>query len=149
MIQRRTDFTRVIAGAKVQKGIKWADVATSVGQSKESTKAARPGQMTLDQTQGSTLGKIVGLLDEAAAWLQIIPDKGSMPSAVPTDPLTYRWYEIVTVSGTTIRELIHEECGDGIMSAIEVSLDIQRQAHPKGDRAQAPLSRKFLPYKAS
>jgi cyanate lyase len=68
--------------------------------------------------------------------------------AVPTDPLIYRWYEIVSVYGTTIKELIHEEFGDGIMSAIDFSMDIQREADPKGDRVQVVLSGKFLPYKS-
>jgi cyanate lyase len=78
-----------------------------------------------------------------------VPYKGSLPSAVPTDPLIYRWYEIVSVYGTTIKELIHEEFGDGIMSAIDFSMDIQREADPKGDRVQVVLSGKFLPTKAT
>ena len=68
-------------------------------------------------------------------------------SQVPTDPLIYRWYEIVSVYGTTIKELIHEEFGDGIMSAIDFSMDIVRQPDPKGDRVNVVLSGKFLPYK--
>jgi cyanate lyase len=66
---------------------------------------------------------------------------------VPTDPLIYRWYELVNVYGTTIKELIHEEFGDGIMSAIDFSMDIQRAEDPKGDRVNVVLSGKFLPYK--
>ena len=91
--------------------------------------------------------KIFGLTDEEIAWLQIVPYKGSLPTAVPTDPLIYRWYEIVSVYGTTIKELIHEEFGDGIMSAIDFSMDIQREADPKGDRVNVVLSGKFLSYK--
>ena len=78
--------------------------------------------------------------------LQIVPYKGSISMAVPTDPLIYRWYEVVNVYGTTIKELIHEEFGDGIMSAIDFSMDIQREPDPKGDRVNT-LIRKFLPYK--
>lgn len=70
--------------------------------------------MTLDKQQAETVGRIFGLPDEAVAWLQIVPYKGSLPTAVPTDPLIYRWYEVVNVYGTTIKELIHEEFGDGI-----------------------------------
>jgi cyanate lyase len=103
--------------------------------------------MTLDKAQAAAVGELFGLSDEAIAWLQIVPYKGSLPSTVPTDPLIYRWYEIVNVYGTTIKELIHEEFGDGIMSAIDFSMDIQRQADPKGDRVQVVLSGKFLPYK--
>jgi len=87
------------------------------------------------------------LTDEEMAWLQIVPYKGSLPTPVPTDPLIYRWYEIVSVYGTTIKELIHEEFGDGIMSAIDFSMDIQREADPKGDRVNVVLSGKFLSYK--
>ncbi len=71
----------------------------------------------------------------------------AMPTAEPTDPLIYRWYEIVNVYGSTIKELIHEEFGDGIMSAIDFSLDIQREQDPQGDRVKVVLSGKFLPYK--
>jgi len=70
-----------------------------------------------------------------------------LPTAVPTDPLIYRWYEIVNVYGTTIKELIHEEFGDGIMSAIDFDMAIERQPDPKGDRVKLTLSGKFLPYK--
>jgi cyanate lyase len=147
MISNRSQVTDMILSAKVSKGIKWADVAEKVGLSKEWTTAACLGQMTLDKAQAETCGEIFGLSDEAIAWLQIVPYKGSLPTAVPTDPLIYRWYELVNVYGTTIKELIHEEFGDGIMSAIDFSMDIQRQNDPKGDRVNVVLSGKFLPYK--
>ena len=73
--------------------------------------------------------------------------KGSLPSAVPTDPLIYRFYELVNVYGTSIKELIHEEFGDGIMSAIDFSMDIKREPNPNGDRVNIFMSGKFLPYK--
>ena len=85
--------------------------------------------------------------EEAVAWLQIAPYKGSLPTTVSTDPLIYRLNEIVAVYGTTIKELIHEEFGDGIMSAIDFSLNISREADPKGDRVKVVMSGKFLPYK--
>jgi len=147
MISSRTQVTEMIVSAKVRKGLKWADIAKQVGQSKEWTTAACLGQMTLDKKQAEIVGGIFELSDEAIAWLQIVPSKGSLSTAIPTDPLIYRWYEIVSVYGTTIKELIHEEFGDGIMSAIDFSMDIQRQADPKGDRVQVLLSGKFLPYK--
>ena len=136
-----------IIATKVAKGLQWADVAAKLGLSKEWTTAACLGQMTLDADQAKIIGKIFGLTAEEQKWLQVVPYKGSLPSAVPTDPLIYRWYEIVSVYGTTIKELIHEEFGDGIMSAIDFSMDIQRQADPKGDRVNVVLSGKFLPYK--
>ena len=146
-ITGREQVTGMILMAKVAKGIKWADVATAVGASKEWTTAACLGQMTFTKDQATRVGDIFGLPDEAVAWLQIVPYKGSLPTAVPTDPLIYRWYEIVSVYGTTIKELIHEEFGDGIMSAIDFSMDIQREPDPKGDRVHVVLSGKFLPYK--
>ena len=143
----RNDVTEKIIATKVSKGLQWADVAAKLGLSKEWTTAACLGQMTLDADQAKIIGKIFGLTAEEQKWLQVVPYKGSLPSAVPTDPLIYRWYEIVSVYGTTIKELIHEEFGDGIMSAIDFSMDIQRQADPKGDRVNVVLSGKFLPYK--
>ena len=143
----RMEVTERIISAKVAKGIKWEDVAGRVGQSKEWTTALCLGQMTASAEQASILGDIFGLTDEECKWLQVVPYKGSLPTAVPTDPLIYRWYEIVSVYGTTIKELIHEEFGDGIMSAIDFSMDIVREPDPKGDRVNVVLSGKFLPYK--
>lgn len=144
----RQTVTQKIIGAKVQKGLKWTDIADRIGQSKEWTTAACLGQMTLTKTQAEVAQELFELSDEEAAWLQIVPYKGSLPTAVPTDPLIYRWYEIVNVYGMTIKELIHEEFGDGIMSAIDFSMDIQRAPDPKGDRVNVVLSGKFLPYKS-
>lgn len=148
MIASREDVTQMILAAKVRKGIKWSQVAEAISLSKEWTTAGCLGQMTFDKTQAEVLGKLFDLPDEAVAWLQIVPFKGSLPTAIPTDPLIYRWYELVNVYGTTIKELIHEEFGDGIMSAIDFSMDIQRQEDPKGDRVNVVLSGKFLPYKS-
>ena len=146
-ISDRIEVTKMILSAKVKKAIKWADVAKKLGKSKEWTTAACLGQMTFDKKQAETVGKLFGLTDEAIAWLQVVPYKGSLPTSVPTDPLIYRWYELVSVYGTTIKELIHEEFGDGIMSAIDFSMDIKREPDPKGDRVNVVLSGKFLPYK--
>jgi cyanate lyase len=143
----RNDVTEKIISTKVSKGLQWADVARKVGQSKEWTTAACLGQMTLNGEQARVLGDIFGLSEDEQKWLQVVPYKGSLATSVPTDPLIYRWYEIVSVYGTTIKELIHEEFGDGIMSAIDFSMDIAREADPKGDRVKVVLSGKFLPYK--
>lgn len=144
----RQAVTNMILAAKVKSGIRWADVAKQLGTSKEWATAACLGQMQMTKAQAETVGRIFSLSDEAVAWLQIVPYKGSLPTAVPTDPLIYRWYEIVNVYGTTIKELIHEEFGDGIMSAIDFSLNISREENPKGDRVHVVMSGKFLPYKA-
>jgi cyanate lyase len=143
----RNDVTEKIVATKVSRGIRWGDVARRIGRSKEWTTAACLGQMTLDAEQAGTVAEIFGLSAEERKWLMVVPFKGSLPEAVPSDPLIYRWYEIVNVYGTTIKELIHEEFGDGIMSAIDFSMDIQREPDPKGDRVKVVLSGKFLPYK--
>jgi cyanate lyase len=148
MIQNREQVTALILSQKVAKGIKWSDVANEINLSKEWTTAACLGQMTFDKKQAEKVGQLFDLPDEAIAWLQIVPYKGSLPTAVPTDPLIYRWYEVVNVYGSTIKELIHEEFGDGIMSAIDFTMSIDREEDPKGDRVSVNLSGKFLPYKS-
>ena len=147
MITHRQQVTDMIISAKVLKSIKWADVAKEIGLSKEWVTAACLGQMAFNKQQAEKIGQIFDLSDEAVAWLQIVPYKGSLPTSVPTDPLIDRWYEVVNVYGSTIKELIHEEFGDGIMSAIDFSMDIQREENPNGDRVNVVLSGKFLPYK--
>ena len=147
MPMKREDVTDLILFRRVKLGIKWADVAKKVGESKEWVTAACMGQMQMTKKQAEAVGKLFDLPEDAVLLLQTVPYKGSLPTAVPTDPLIYRWYEIVSVYGTTIKELIHEEFGDGIMSAIDFSMDIERQPDPKGDRVKVVLSGKFLPYK--
>ena len=144
----RNEVTKKILAAKVAGKMTWSEIAAKIGKSKEWTTAALLGQMTLDVKQAALARELFDLTDEETAWLQIVPYKGSLPGAVPTDPLIYRWYEIVSVYGTTIKELIHEEFGDGIMSAIDFSMDIQREPNANGDRVQVVLSGKFLPYKS-
>jgi cyanate lyase len=143
----RNDVTEMIVAARIKKGVKWADVAKKVGLSKEWVTAGCLGQMTFDATQAKTIGKIFDLPPEAVRLLQVVPYKGSLPTAVPTDPLIYRFYELVSVYGTTFKELIHEEFGDGIMSAIDFNMDLKREPDPKGDRVKIVMSGKFLPYK--
>lgn len=144
----RNDVTEKIIAAKVSRGLTWEEVASRVGRSREWTTALCLGQMTASCEQASVLGALFGLSEEEQKWLQVVPSKGSLPTAVPTDPLIYRWYEIVSVYGSTIKELVHEEFGDGIMSAIDFSMDIAREPDPGGDRVRVVLSGKFLPYKA-
>lgn len=143
----RIDVTEKIISAKVSKGLKWSEIAAKVGLSKEWVTSACLGQMTLSKEQAGTLAEIFGLSDEEAKWLMVTPYKGSLPTAVPTDPLIYRFYEMVNVYGTTFKALIHEEFGDGIMSAIDFKMDLQREADPAGDRVRIVMSGKFLPYK--
>jgi cyanate lyase len=143
----RIEVTEKILTAKITKGLKWADVAAKVGLSKEWVTAACLGQMTLDAAQAAVVGRMFDLSEEEQTWLTVVPYKGSLPTSVPTDPLIYRFYELVSVYGTTFKELIHEEFGDGIMSAIDFKMDLTREADPKGDRVRIVMSGKFLPYK--
>ncbi len=143
----RLEVTEKIIATKVAKGLKWSDVATKVGLSKEWVTAACLGQMTLTAEQAGVVGQIFGLSDAEQKWLMVVPYKGSLPTSVPTDPLIYRFYELVSVYGTTFKELIHEEFGDGIMSAIDFKMDLKREANPAGDRVSIVMSGKFLPYK--
>ncbi len=143
----RNDVTESIIEAKVKKGIKWEDVARKVGLSKEWVTAGCLGQMTFDAKQAKVIAKIFGLDAEAEKWLQVVPYKGSLPTAVPTDPLIYRFYELVNVYGSTFKELIHEEFGDGIMSAIDFKMDLTREPNAAGDRVSIVMSGKFLSYK--
>jgi cyanate lyase len=141
------DVTEQIITAKIKKGIKWADVAKALGKSKEWTTAGLLGQMTFTREQAEIVGKMFKLSADAVQLLQVVPYKGSLPTAVPTDPLIYRFYELVNVYGTTFKALIHEEFGDGIMSAIDFNMDLTREPDPKGDRVKIVMSGKFLPYK--
>lgn len=143
----RLEVTELIITNKLKKGLKWSDIAKAVGQSKEWVTAGCLGQMTFTAEQAKTIGELLDLPAEAVTLLQVVPYKGSLPTAIPTDPLIYRFYELIMVYGTTIKELIHEEFGDGIMSAIDFSMDISRQPDPKGDRVKIVMSGKFLPYK--
>ncbi|HWJ36196.1 MAG TPA: cyanase [Steroidobacteraceae bacterium] len=143
----RANVTEKILAAKISKGIKWADVATKVGLSKEWVTAACLGQMTLNSEQAALVGAIFDLSEEDRQWLTVVPYKGSLPTSIPTDPLIYRFYELVNIYGTTFKELIHEEFGDGMMSAIDFTMNMTREADPKGDRVKITMSGKFLPYK--
>lgn len=143
----RTEVTEQIVAAKIKKGLKWVDLAKAVGQSKEWVTAGLLGQMTFTKEQAEILGEKLGLSQEAVQLLQVVPYKGSLPTTVPTDPLIYRFYELIAVYGTTFKALIHEEFGDGIMSAIDFKMDLTREPDPKGDRVKIVMSGKFLPYK--
>jgi cyanate lyase len=143
----RIEVTEKIVAAKIAKGLKWADVAAQVGLSKEWVTAACLGQMTLSAEQADVVAELFGLTQDDRKWLMVVPYKGSLATSVPTDPLIYRFYELVNVYGTTFKELIHEEFGDGIMSAIDFRMDLQREPNPAGDRVSITMSGKFLPYK--
>ena len=144
----RDAVTRKILSTKRAKGLTWnAIVAEIGGGSAVYLTAALLGQMRLRADQAERAAKLFDLDEDEKHLLQEIPYRGSLPSVVPTDPLIYRFYELVQVYGTTWKELIQEEFGDGIMSAIDFEMAIERQPDPKGDRVKLTLSGKFLPYK--
>ena len=145
----RAELTEKIVHTKTLSGVKWADIAKAVGQSKEWTTAALMGQISLTKEQALAAGNALGLNfdPEELAILTTVPYRGSIPTAVPTDPLIYRLYEVVNVYGSTIKALIEEEFGDGIMSAIDFTMDITREENPAGDRVKVEMTGKFLPYK--
>ena len=144
----RNEVTELIILQKMVKQLTWSQLADAIGLSKEWTTAALLGQMTLTAEQAATIGVMLDLPAEAIAQLQVVPYKGSLPTSIPTDPLIYRFYELVNVYGTTFKALIHEEFGDGIMSAIDFSMDLKREPDPNGDRVNIVMSGKFLPYKS-
>ncbi len=144
---KREELTEKIFATKLAKGIKWSEIAEAVGLSKEWTTAALLGQMSMSSEQAAAAGEKLGLTEEEITLLTSVPYRGSLGQSVPTDALVYRFYEIIQVYGTTLKALIEEEFGDGIMSAIDYSMDIQRQEDPKGDRVVVTLNGKFLPYK--
>jgi cyanate lyase len=144
----RNEVTELIVLQKQLKNLTWPQLAEAVGQSKEWTTAALLGQMTLNAEQAKSAGDLLDLPDAAVAQLQIVPYKGSLPTIVPTDPLIYRFYELISVYGSTFKALINEEFGDGIMSAIDFDMDLSRKEDPKGDRVKITMTGKFLPFKS-
>ena len=144
----RAQLTEKIAGIVRKKGLKWRDISAKIGPgSPVYYTAALHGQMKLSKPEAETAGKLLGLDEDEVLLLQDIPYRGSLPTTVPTDPLIYRFYELVQVYGTTWKSLIQEEFGDGIMSAIDFDMAMERQPDPKGDRVRITMSGKFLPYK--
>jgi cyanate lyase len=125
----------------------WPEIAKKVGMSTAWTAAALMGQMSMLEPQAKAAAALFGLDADEVQTLMDIPYRGSLPTAVPTDPLIYCFYELVQVYGTTWKELIHEEFGDGIMSAIDFEMEMERLPDPKGDRVKITMSGKFLPYK--
>ncbi|WP_145136998.1 cyanase [Roseomonas gilardii] len=144
----RADLTEKIVRIKIERDLTWAGLAAlAEGLSKEYVTAALMGQMPLPRPAAEAIGAELGLDDYETKLLQQPPYRGSLPTQVPTDPLIYRFYELVSVYGTTFKALIHEEFGDGIMSAIDFRMDLQREPNNAGDRVSITMSGKFLPYK--
>lgn len=144
---RRETLTEKILDIKREKGLTWKEICSQIsGFSPVLITAALLGQMKLTKPQASEAAKLFGLSETEEKMLNEVPYRGSF-EAPPTDPLIYRFYELVMVYGTTWKELIQEEFGDGIMSAIDFDFAMERQPDPKGDRVRITMSGKFLPYK--
>ena len=143
----REEATEIILQAKQQRGLTFEEIARAVGRHKVWTTAALLGQATMSKEEAERAVECLGLGPVFAEHLQIIPTKGSLGAAVPVDPLIYRFHEITQVYGTTIKALIHEMFGDGIMSAIDFTMDIERVPDPHGDRVKVTYNGKFLPYR--
>ena len=145
---KRVEVTEKILTAKRLKGLAWEEIAATIGgASKMLITAACLGQMKMSQEQATKAAQLFGLGTEETLLLQEVPYRGSLPQVPPTDPLIYRFYELVQVYGTTWKELIQEEFGDGIMSAIDFDMTLERLPDQKGDRVKIGMSGKFLAYK--
>ncbi|WP_027178717.1 cyanase [Maridesulfovibrio bastinii] len=143
----RKEATELILAAKDKKGMSWNDIAAKVGGHPVWVTSVLLGQNSMGPDQAKIVADLLGLDDEVAVQLTKCPMKGSLDETVVADPLIYRFHEITQVYGTTMKELIHEMFGDGIMSAIDFEIDINKKEDPKGDRVVVTYSGKFLPYR--
>jgi len=145
----REQLIPILLAAKRQSGLSFQDIAQRVGRHSVWTASVIFGQNSMDAAEAQRLLAVLGLQaqPEMIALLTEPAMRGALNAAAPVDPLIYRLHEITQVYGTTIKALIHEEFGDGIMSAIDFELDIERVADPKGDRVKLTYNGKFLPYR--
>ncbi|AXE75946.1 cyanase [Streptomyces atratus] len=134
--------------AKTRKDLTWQQIADAAGLSVAFVTAAVLGQHALPEQAANAVAELLGLDADAVLLLQTIPTRGSIPGGVPTDPTIYRFYEMLQVYGTTLKALVHEQFGDGIISAINFKLDVKKVADPEGgERAVITLDGKYLPTK--
>lgn len=144
----RQALTDIIIAAKAEKNLSFEQIAAGTGLSDVYVTAALLGQHPLPTDAAQKVGETLGLDANAIALLQAIPLRGSVGDSMPTDPTIYRFYEMMQVYGTTLKALVHEQFGDGIISAINFKMDIKKVADPEGgDRAVITLDGKFLPFK--
>lgn len=140
------EITQTILAAKKAKGVSFADLESLLGRDEVWIAAMIYRQASASEDEASKLLHALDLSQDLVAELTAYTAKGLGP-IVPTDPLIYRFYEIMQVYGMPIKEVIHEKFGDGIMSAIDFTLDIEKVEDPKGDRVKVTMNGKFLPYK--
>jgi len=142
----REELTEQIVVARLAKGLTWQELADAIDRPVVWTTSALLGQHPIPPAQATILIGLLGLDESAIPVLAAVPMRGGLPTAVPTDPTIYRFYEALQVYGGAIKELIHEQFGDGIMSAINFSLSLEKKPHPAGDRIVVTFDGKFLPY---
>jgi cyanate lyase len=142
----RAEITAQIEAARLAKGLTWRQLAEAIDKPVVWTVSALQGQHPIPPDAGKVLVKMLDLDESAVAVMAAVPMRGGLPTAVPTDPTIYRFYEALQVYGGAIKELIGEEFGDGIMSAINFSVEVERKSHPDGDRVVVTFDGKFLPY---
>jgi len=140
------EITEKLLNARKQKGLTFADLEKELGRDEVWIAALFYRQASASREEAEKLAAALDLEPDVAETLTEFPTKGLGP-AVPTDPLVYRLYEIMQVYGMPLKAVIHEKFGDGIMSAIDFTLDVDREPDPKGDRVRVTMSGKFLPYK--
>ncbi len=144
----REELTLKIQDEKRSRGLTWKTIAEGIGPGSPILyTAALLGEMTLTKVEAENAAKLLGLSETEAVILTEPPHRGSLATLPPSDPLIYRFHELVQTYGTTWKALIEEEFGDGIMSAIDFEMQIEREPNPKGDRVKVSMSGKFLPYK--
>jgi len=143
---KRTEATEKILDAKRNNGLSFAEIAKQLGADRVWTTAALLGQHPFSEEQAKQLVELLALPEDVIPILMEIPTRGSLEETPPTDPTIYRVYEALQVYGTTIKALIHEDFGDGIMSAITFNLDVERVESEQGPRVKIILNGKFLPY---
>ena len=145
---KRSDLAEKILDIKREKNWKWKTICEKIGGFSDTLiVGALLGQMKLTKPQAGKAAELFGLSKAEEAMLNEVPMRGDGTPMPPTDPLIYRFYEMVMVNGPAWKALIEEEFGDGIMSAIDFDMAIERLPNPKGDRVKLIMSGKFLPYK--
>jgi cyanate lyase len=142
----KKEAAEAVVAAKTRLGLTWAQLAQAIGRPVAWTTAALLGQHPVPEDEARATAALLELDDDVRQALQLQPTRGALETAVPVDPTIYRFYEVLQVYGPTIKELIHEQFGDGIMSAINFRLDVSRVPDPAGDRVVVTLDGKFLPY---
>lgn len=142
----KKDAAQTILVAKARLGVTWEQLAEVVGRPRTWTTSALLGQQPMSVAQVEAVASLLDLDEDVQQALRRQPTRGALDTAVPVDPTIYRFYEVLQVYGPTIKELIHEQFGDGIMSAVNFRLEVERVPDPSGDRVVVTLDGKFLPY---